>query len=156
MIDFMNLRDLANTNDFTTRFSLPKARLDVQIASGIAYIAGGDSGLHVVNYVGFDNLGVPPTVSATGPEGASVTEGSFVPIRIDVTDDVQVREVELLTDGLVVAYDASAPFDLRAVTPSFLETEEGIILGKPIPEAADAGSQKQSNPRSNTPLEGIE
>ena len=118
MIDLMDLSDPVETNEFITRFILPSAPFDGLIASGIGYVAGGTSGLHVVNYVGFDNQGNPPVVSASGPEGKDVQEGSFIPIRVDVTDDVQVRDVELLMNGTVVARDVAAPFDLRAVTPS--------------------------------------
>ena len=118
MVDLVNLSDAENTNDFITRFDLASAPSGVAIASGIGYIAGGASGLHVVNYVGFDNQGIAPTVTIAGPGGTEIQEGSFAPIRVDVTDDVQVRDVELLMDGVVVARDVSAPFDLRAVTPA--------------------------------------
>ena len=118
MIDLVNLSDPENTNDFTTRFDLASAPFDAAIASGIGFIAGGTSGLHVVNYVGFDNQGNAPTVTIAGPDGEEIQEGSIAPIRVEVTDDVQVRDVELLMDGVVVARDVSAPFDLQAVTPS--------------------------------------
>jgi len=118
MIQVMNLQDPENTDSFLTRFNLTAAPQNLAIASGIGYIANGSGGLVVVNYVPFDNMGLAPTVTATGPSGSTVQEGSIVPIRVAVTDDVQVRDVELLINGVVVANDVSAPFDLSAITPA--------------------------------------
>ncbi|MDA1053499.1 MAG: Ig-like domain-containing protein [Planctomycetota bacterium] len=117
-VDITDLSDAENTNNLLTRFNLPASPQNVAIASGIGYVANGTGGLIVVNYVPFDNLGQAPVVTAVGPAGDNVQEGSFVPIRVNVTDDVQVRDVELLVDGRVVARDVSAPFDLRAVAPA--------------------------------------
>ena len=91
---------------------------DAEIASGLGYIAAGTGGLVVANYLGFDNQGNAPTVSISGPAGGEIQEGSLVPIRVDVTDDVQVRDLELLLNGEVVARDVSAPFDLTAIAPA--------------------------------------
>jgi hypothetical protein len=117
-VQIMDLSDPSNTNDFLVRYNIPAAPHGVTIASGMGFIADGTGGLVVVNYVPFDNRGQAPVVTAMGPAGSSVQEGSFIPIRARVTDDVQVREVELLMDGRVVARDVSAPWDLRAVSPA--------------------------------------
>jgi hypothetical protein len=47
--------------------------------------------------------------------GIQLTEGSTIPIRAVVTDDVQVRNVELLVNGQVVENDVAFPFDLSAI-----------------------------------------
>jgi len=47
-----------------------------------------------------------------------VLEGTDVPIRAAVTDDVQVRNVDLLVNGEVVRSDVSFPFDFSAVAPN--------------------------------------
>ncbi|MEM6777339.1 MAG: Ig-like domain-containing protein, partial [Planctomycetota bacterium] len=118
VVSIVDVSDPSVTDNYLTQFDLPAVPRDVEIASGIGYIADGAGGLVVVNYLGFDNQGNAPTVTIAGPDGDGIQEGSIVPIRVDVTDDVQVRDVELLLNGEVVARDISAPFDLRAVTPS--------------------------------------
>jgi hypothetical protein len=98
----------------------PGRIVDAAISGGIAFIAASFSGFHVVNYMAFDNQGQPPAVNISATEndldpntpGVQVVEGTSIPIRVDVTDDVQVRNVELLVNGQVVASDSSFPFDL--------------------------------------------
>ncbi|MCA9050793.1 MAG: Ig-like domain-containing protein, partial [Planctomycetaceae bacterium] len=117
-VDLMNLGDPEDTNVAVTRFELPSRPFDAVIAAGIAYVAGGVSGLQVVNYLSFDDQGTPPAVTIFGPGGTTLQEGSLTSVQVDVSDDVQVRDVELLMNGIVVARDVSAPFDLNAVTPA--------------------------------------
>ncbi len=117
-IDVMDVRDPANTANFVTRFNLPVPPQGIAIASGIGYVADGTGGLQVINYVGFDTQGQAPTATITGPAGGNLQEGSIVPIRVSVTDDVQVRNVELLMNGQIVVNDVSAPFDLSAIAPT--------------------------------------
>ncbi|MGH2413758.1 MAG: Ig-like domain-containing protein, partial [Microcystaceae cyanobacterium] len=95
------------------------------IASGIAYVADGTGGLQIINYLPFDNRGVAPTVSISSSiadadpntSGILVVEGSAVPIKVTINDDVQVRNVELLVNGQVVTNDVSTPFDFFANVP---------------------------------------
>ncbi len=117
-VDLVDVRNPANTDVIVTRFTLPAAPQGIAIASGIGYVVSGTGGLQVVNYVGFDTLGQAPTATLAGPAGANLQEGSLAPFRVTVTDDVQVRNVELLLNGQVVANDVSAPFDLSAVLPT--------------------------------------
>ena len=115
-----------NTNVLRTPIDLPSAPESVAIASGIGFVAGGESGLQVVNYLSFDSQGNAPTatissvVSDADPSqsGTQVVEGSSIPISVALTDDVQVRNVELLVDGEVVANDVSAPYDFFATVPT--------------------------------------
>ncbi|MEL7038500.1 MAG: Ig-like domain-containing protein [Cyanobacteria bacterium J06592_8] len=94
------------------------------IASGIAYVADDSGGLSVGNYLPFDSQGQAPTVTidASVPDfdsntsGIQVIEGTTIPILTTVTDDVQVRDVELLVNGEVVNRDISFPFDFSVPT----------------------------------------
>jgi len=125
-LDVVNVSDPANTGAFITRFDLPAKPYSVAIGSGIAFVASGTAGLQVVNYRFFNNQGVAPTVSvntaamdvdATKPE-IQVYDGSLVAVPVQVSDDVQVRNVELLLDGVVVQNDVAFPYDLRAAMPT--------------------------------------
>ncbi len=117
-----NVSDPTDTDNFITQIDTPGFTNDIAIASGIAFVADGSSGLQVINYLSFDNQGQAPTVTISSPEadldadveGIQVLEGSSVPIQVDVEDDVQVRNVELLVNGEVVGNDVSFPFDLTA------------------------------------------
>ena len=119
-----DVTDPQNTNDFLTQIDTPGSAVDVAIASGIAYVADGSAGLQVINYRAFDNQGQAPTVTIdslvpdfdTNTSGIQVIEGTTIPILTTVTDDVQVRDVELLVNGEVVERDISFPFDFSVPT----------------------------------------
>ncbi|MCA9156594.1 MAG: Ig-like domain-containing protein, partial [Planctomycetales bacterium] len=49
--------------------------------------------------------------------GIQVLEGSTAPVHVSVTDDVQVRHVELLLNERVVASDISFPFEFSVQLP---------------------------------------
>ncbi len=121
-----DVSDPDNTNaPLTGAFTLPAAPLDVGIAAGFAFIADGSAGLQVLNYLQLDTGGVPPSVTISTPvadedpqtEGIQVVEGTTIPIDLRVTDDVQVRRVELLVNGRLVANEVSFPYSLA--TPAF-------------------------------------
>jgi|CXWL01.1.fsa_nt_gi hypothetical protein len=123
VLDVVSLTDPTNTNSFLTRFTLPTDPFSVAIGAGIAFVADGTGGLQVVNYRAFDNQSAAPTVSITSPvndvdpvsPGIQLTEGSAIPIRVNATDDVQVRNVEMLVNGVVVINDVSFPFEVSAL-----------------------------------------
>jgi hypothetical protein len=125
-VGLYSLSDPQNTNNFITSFDTSGFTYDVALASGIAYVADGTGGLQVINYLPFDNKGVAPTVTITSPvvdldpnqTGIQITEGGSISIQANVTDDVQVRNVELLVNGQVVSNDLSFPFDLNAIALS--------------------------------------
>lgn len=116
-VQIVNTSDPANTNQVVTQFATSAAPTSISIASGIGFVSTA-KGLQVVNYVPFDTKGVAPSITITGPTGATIDEGSLVSFGANVTDDVQVRNVELLVNGVVVRNAVSAPFDLSAVMPS--------------------------------------
>ncbi|MFN7854172.1 MAG: pesticin C-terminus-like muramidase, partial [Dolichospermum sp.] len=125
-VGLYSLSDPQNTNNFITSFDTPGFTYGVALASGIAYVADGTGGLQVINYLPFDNKGVAPTVTITSPvvdldpnqTGIQITEGASISIQANVTDYVQVRNVELLVNGQVVSNDLSFPFDLQAIALS--------------------------------------
>jgi len=125
-IGVYDITDSQNTNNVVFSVDTPGFTYAVALASGIAYVADGSSGLQVINYLPFDNKGVAPTVTITSPvvdldpnqTGIQITEGGSISIQANVTDDVQVRNVELLVNGQVVSNDVSFPFDLQAIALS--------------------------------------
>ncbi|WP_235578406.1 Ig-like domain-containing protein [Pseudorhodoferax sp. Leaf267] len=126
VLDVSNVRDPANTGAFVTRYNLPNPPEGVALANGFAFVAGGAGGLQIVSYIGFDAAGVAPTLSVAidgvdadpSTPGIQVLEGRNVQIRPTVVDDVQVRNVELLVNGVVVSNDAAFPFELLAQVPT--------------------------------------
>jgi hypothetical protein len=124
-LTLMDLTNPAATDALLASFPLPVSARDVALASGVAYVADGTSGLEIVNFLPPDVAGVPPTASVSAPvadvdpntPGIQVVEGSTIPIRADVSDDVQVRQVDLLVNGQVVQTSVSFPFNLSAVAP---------------------------------------
>jgi hypothetical protein len=135
----VSVYDVSNpqkTNAFQFEVPTPDLPRDVAIASGIAYVATGGSGLHVINYLPFDTKGVPPTVTISSPvadadpntPGIQVLEGGSIPVRIQVTDDVQVRNVELLVNGQVIANNTSFPFDAFALAPSLASGATSVSI----------------------------
>lgn len=125
VLDVADVSDPTKTNQFLTRYNLPASPRNLAIASGIAYVADGTGGLQMVNYEPFDNKGVAPTVTASIPASAqvsgspgSVVAGTSVPVTVNATDDVQVRNVELLVNGQVVQNSVSFPWNMSFVAPS--------------------------------------
>ena len=94
-------------------------------AAGIGFTIDSGTGLHVVNYLAFDSLGIAPTATLSVPDadvdpgrpGIQVQEGSTITVLAELSDDVQVRDVELLLDGRVLASEAAFPWDFAAVMP---------------------------------------
>lgn len=134
-VGIYDISDPQNTNDFLLQIPAAFQQRSIAIAKGIAFVAAGGAGLHVINYLPFDNQGSAPTVaissSATDVDADTpalqVLSGTTIPIRVDVTDDVQVRDVELLVDGQVTATDVSFPFDFATVMPASSENSSVSI-----------------------------
>jgi len=124
-LDVFNATDPTNTGNLITRINLPEVPKDLALAGGLAFVADGAGGLLVVNYLGFDTQGVPPTVRVAldavdadpATPGVQVLEGRTVRVVQTIGDDVQVRSVELLVNGQVVSTDVSYPFELFAQAP---------------------------------------
>ncbi|QLE56856.1 Ig-like domain-containing protein [Nostoc sp. TCL26-01] len=122
-IGVYDISDPQNTNNILFTVNTPGFARDIAIASGIAFVADDTGGLQVINYLPFDNKGQAPTVSISSSvvdvdpntPGIQVNEGGNIPIRVNVADDVQIRNVELLVNGEVVSNDVTLPFDLSAI-----------------------------------------
>lgn len=133
----MDVRDPSKTDEVLLGVNLPTSPQGVAIASGIAFIADGFGGLQIVNYLPFDSQEQPPTVSLFVPEAADVdpaqpgvqaVEGSRIHLSAVVSDDVQVRKVELLVNGEVVSSDVSFPWDLSGFVPAFSEENPTAVI----------------------------
>jgi hypothetical protein len=117
--------DPQTTNAFLTQFNLAGEPLHVTLAAGIAYVSEGIAGIQVANFLPFDALGVAPLVTVVpqiadadpNVPGVQILEGSQFPVQAQVSDDVQVRDVQLLIDGQPVAGAVSFPFNLNALAP---------------------------------------
>ena len=136
-IDVMDISNPVNNNVFLTRFTLlgnaANAPVSVSIASGIAFVAARSAGLQVVNYLSFDSQGQAPAVSISTSvdldpdvDGIQAQEGTTLPLLVEATDDVQVRNVELIVDGQVVSNDVSFPWNGSVTLP-------GLRDGSPSP-----------------------
>jgi hypothetical protein len=125
LVSVFNASDPTKTGQFITQYSLPVQPYDVAVGDGIAFVADGTSGLQVVNYESFDTTGIPPTVQVTPPVSVNagapeiqLFEGETATVAAAVTDNVQVRNVELLVNGQVATNQVSYPWQLSAVLPT--------------------------------------
>jgi hypothetical protein len=117
-ISLYDVSDPTVTNAFLTTFETPGIARSVTIYNGLAYVAGSEGGMQVVNYLPYDTLGVPPTISLSANVAlGSAEEGQPVRITANVADDVQVRNVEFYLDGILVATDGNFPFEYRFTAP---------------------------------------
>jgi len=108
----------AQTNNFLTAFPTPGLANTVSIYNGLAYVADGQSGIQVINYREYDRFGKPPTITLSTNFAAGVAEeGKTVRVSANVSDDVQVRNVEFYVDTVKVATDGNFPFEHRFTTP---------------------------------------
>lgn len=109
---------------FIASFETPGETRGLSLYGGLAYVADAAAGMQVVNYRGYDNLGVAPTVAlAPAPDLTQYTELSTLLVRAITTDDVQIRTVELLLDGRKVQTDGNFPYQF------FLELPEHVLVG---------------------------
>jgi hypothetical protein len=112
-----NLGD-GTSNEFQTTIETPGIAAALSIYNGLAYVADSAAGLQVINYLAFDNRGVPPTISLeTSFAAGAAEEGKLMRVTARVTDDVQVRNVEFYLDGIKASTDGNFPFEHRFITP---------------------------------------
>jgi hypothetical protein len=91
----------------------------VALASGVGFVADGDAGLRVIGYQATDVAGQGPTVSIEAlvldvdplAPGLQVIEGQTILVAADTADDADVRQVELLVNGVVAGRDTSFPHE---------------------------------------------
>ena len=110
-----------NTDQLLTEFPLPPNAYKVVIYKGLAYIANGDNGLQVVNYLSSDVANVPPVVAVgLGPDFLPGVAPTNQPVSLiaTVNEDVQVRQVDFFIDDQPVYSDGSYPFEYLFTTPT--------------------------------------
>ena len=135
-VSIYDVSDPTVTSNLVANFETPGVARAVTIYNGIGYVADHTAGLHVVNYLAFDSLGQPPTVTIVEPEdGASVEEGSLFLVRADVQDDVQVRNVEFYVDDLLIKTDGNFPFEVTLPAGSLDVTNSIEVVAR----ASDTG-----------------
>jgi hypothetical protein len=108
--------DPAAVTDLISAFPTPGEATGVSVFNGLTYVADGAAGLEVVNHLAYDAAGVPPVVTLD-TSGEQAEEGRSFRLTAKASDDVQVRRVEFLVDGEVVAVDGNFPFEHRLVAP---------------------------------------
>lgn len=149
-LDLFDASDNEDTFDFLRQLDTSGNASSVIISAGVALVADGRSGLSVVNYSDFDIGQVPPTVSVvtsdidldTQTPGIQVIEGTIIPVTTTTSDDVQVRNVELLVNGSVVANDVSFPFEFAAIVPRI---SDGDGTARIQVRATDTGGNRSSS-----------
>ncbi len=81
-------------------------------------MADSAAGMQVINYLPFDNKGIPPTITLDSNFSPGVAEeNSLMRLTAVTSDDVQVRNVEFYIDGTLAATDGNYPFETRFTTP---------------------------------------
>jgi hypothetical protein len=111
------------TTALLTVLPTPGLARALSIYNGLAYVADGEAGLQVVNYLAYDNLGTNPALTLStsfalsSPTNGVAEEGKLMRATATVTDDVQVRNVEFYVDGVRTVTDGNFPFEHRFVTP---------------------------------------
>ncbi len=112
-------RDPRVTTNFITQIETPGVARAVSIYNGLAYVADHANGLHVINYLPYDANRRPPSGRiVTSALDGTAPAGSFVVVRAEVEDDVQVRNVEFLLNGQRVLTDGNFPFELVYRVPT--------------------------------------
>lgn len=105
---------------FITTLETPGLATAVALYGGLAYVADGQAGLQVINYLPYDAAGVPPTISLAADfplDPAQAEEGKLVRVAANVSDDAQVARVEFYVDGRLLGTDGNFPFEERFITP---------------------------------------
>lgn len=140
-VEFYDTSNPALTDLLLGRFSPPLGAEAIALYNGLAYVADGDAGLQVINYLAYDSQGQPPTVVvSTVPDGPTIDENSILLVKVSVEDDVQVRNVELLVDDEVVATDGNHPYQFLFRVPSrSLQTALKVAV-----RASDTGGNRSA------------
>ena len=147
-LDVYNTSDLSNTGLLERGILLNARPAAVAISAGLAYVACGPSGLRIVGFLETDTNRVRPVVTADPQSvdvdpirpGIQVVEGSLLAVPVTISDDVQVRQTEVLLNyaGNVstVRTDTTFPFDMRVRLPRIAD---GSNIATLIYRARDTG-----------------
>jgi hypothetical protein len=119
-ISLYNVSDPTQTSRFLTTLQTPGIAHAVTLYNGLAYVADGEAGLQVVNYLAYDTGRIPPTISLTTDfplDPPTAEEGKLVEVTALASDDVQVARVQFFVNGVLIGTDGSFPFTQQYVTP---------------------------------------
>ncbi len=131
-LSVIDVSDPAADPGQVTVFTLPEAPRGIGFGNGVIFVAtgtdrtglNGTGAIHALNFPSFDVAGSPPEVTLGTPfdddganGGLQVIEGSLLPISVNVTDDVQLRHVELLMNGRAVAHAVHVPYEFEVAMP---------------------------------------
>jgi predicted Zn-dependent protease len=136
LLDVIRADDPTNPGATVTSFTYGSVGKAVALSSGLAYVAAAEAGLQVFNFLPYDQGNTPPDVSVSllsadidpNKPGIQMLPGATVNLAAHITDDVQVRNVELLLDDTVVRNELSYPYDLSAILPVVHETGHTAVL----------------------------
>lgn len=120
-IDLYNVGADGRGTSFVTSIVTPGIARAVSLYNGFAYVADSAAGLQVINYLPFDSLRQPPTISLASNfnlAGGLAEEGKRMRLTAAVTDDVQVRNVEFYVNGSLRSTDGNYPFEFAFLTPA--------------------------------------
>ncbi len=107
----------------------PGIAYSLAVDHGRAYVADGQNGFLVLNYLATDTGTTPPTVAARVLAANNTVEsGKFFTAAAAARDDVQVRSVEFYLDGERIATDASPPFEQTLPAPRLTATKTGFVV----------------------------
>ncbi len=136
----VSLYDGSDPTDVTrliTTLDTPGRPGALSLYNGLAYVAGGLAGLQVLNYLAFDTLRQPPTITlTTSAPGGMAEEDKVLRVTANVRDDVQMRNVEFYLDGQRIATDGNFPFEHRFMAPPLTPGKTFFTL---LGRASDTG-----------------
>ena len=117
-IALFDVSDPSITDAFQSSFPTPGRALALAIYNGLAYVADEEAGLQVLNYRSQDLGTVAPMGNLSlVPTGTEAIEGAIIALRANVTDDVQMRNVEFFANGQRIATDGDFPFEVGYRVP---------------------------------------
>ncbi len=128
-ISIYDVSDPSIIGPLITTLPTPGSASAVALFNGLAYCADYNSGIQVINYMPPDRSGNPPTIRLeTSFPDFQAEEGKIFVASAQVTDDVQVRNVEFHLDGRLALTDGDFPFEYRFIAPSITPGRDTFSL----------------------------
>jgi len=123
-----DVSDPTQTERFVTTIATPGLASAVALHGGRAYVADGPAGLQVVDFAAADRgTQLPSAQVMVLPAGPAVSATRLL-AGATVTDDLQVRSVELWLDGILAARDSSWPFELNFQAPVYSSFNTNLVV----------------------------
>lgn len=143
--------------EFDTTYETLGLASSVTIYNGRGYVADSERGLQVVNYLAFDRFGNAPEIdietnAVPNPEEGNrleFEEGKLIDIHADVTDDVQVRNVQFYINNEISGTDGNFPFNFRLQAPLLGESQNTFTI---YAVATDTGGNMTTSDTSTITL----